>query len=88
VRAALPARRDAARDPQRAEASGQVSGIHSIVVGAALLETLMLLGGLYWAATASPGVSVGVRVTVVVALAVAGAAVFALAAVRAARPRG
>jgi hypothetical protein len=56
-------------------------------VTAALLESLVLAGGLYWIMSAPHGTPLLPRILLVVGLAVLGSAGFALAAARRLRPR-
>ncbi len=71
--------------PDVPEATPAVTADTTIVV-AALLETLILLGGLYWAVTADVGISMPVRILLVALAAVLCAAGVVLAVVKRSRP--
>ena len=70
------------RGGQEASEVSPTAMADTVIVAAALLETLALLGGLYWAATSDAAVSMAVRISVVVAVAVLGGAGVALAVVK------
>lgn len=73
-------------EPQaRDEAAAQIPELTWVI--AALLESLILLGGLAWAISAPGEMPLSLRITLVVALAVLTAAGFALAVASRFRPR-